>query len=117
MSVTSSRRTAITFSGDVIADVIGSAADNAASPGQVDIVNLTTGTNTITAPTGGTTPKACMILLPSGNSTLITLKGVAGDTGIPLHKTDPTIVAIDTTAASFVLSAAAPITGVRLVWS
>jgi hypothetical protein len=48
---------------------------------------------------------------------LITLKGVTGDTGVPLHLTDYTMIAVDTSITSFCLTAAATITGVRLIWS
>lgn len=117
MAVTGSRSTTIQFSGDVTAANTFSAANNAASPGQIDIVTLANGANTITPPAGGSTPKAVTIIPPSGNVTLITLKGIAGDTGVALHKTDPTTIALDSPTATFVLNAGAQIVGVRLVWS
>lgn len=117
MSVTATRTVAINFTGDVVAQNSFPAASNTASPGQIDIVTLASGANTITIPAGGSTPKAVTIIPPSGNTTLITLKGISGDTGVALHHTDPTSIAIDSTVATFVLNAAAGITGVRLVWS
>jgi hypothetical protein len=57
------------------------------------------------------------ILPPTGNTTNITLKGVTGDTGIQLHDTDPSTISLDPAVTSFVLTAAAQITGVRLYWS
>ena len=115
--VTSQRNVTIQFTGGVQAANTFSAANNTASPGQIELRTLALGANTITPPTGGSTPKACTIIPPEGNVNLLTLKGVAGDTGVALHKTDPTTIALDSPTATFVLDAAAITTGVRLVWS
>lgn len=117
MAVAALRSISVVFSGDVQASNTFSAANNAASPGQIQVVSLASGANTITPPSGGTTPRAVTIIPPSGNVNLITLKGIAGDTGVALHKTDPTTIALDSPTATFVLNAAALIDGVRLVWS
>lgn len=118
MSVTSSRNVQISFSGDITTRVIQSALDNTVSPSQADIQTLALGANTITAPVvSGIVVTALTIIPPAANTSLITLKGVAGDTGIALHKTDPTTIALDTTFVSLVLNAAASIVGVRLIWS
>ena len=118
MSTTSTRSITIGLSGDVVASESFAAAANAASPGGLaPPITLASGANTITVPTGGTTPTAVTIIPPAGNTNLITLKGVTGDTGVALHKTDPTCVALDPSQATFVLTAGAQITGVRLVWT
>lgn len=118
MSVTSSRNIQVQFSGDVAFDLIQSALDNAASPGEVDIVSLVSGANTITPPSvSGVVITALTIIPPAANTALITFKGVSGDTGVPLHKTDPTTVALDSTFTSLVLDAASSVVGVRLIWS
>ncbi len=118
MSITSNRTIQIQFSGDVTTEVILSALDNIISPGQIDIVSLILGNNTISDPVvSGFTATGLTIIPPSGNTSLITLKGVAGDTGIPLHLTDPTSLALDPTFISLVLNAAAVIVGVRLIWN
>lgn len=117
MAVSATRTIAIVFSGDVDGDQSIAAATNTASPGQIQIVTLSSGANTITVPTGGTTPTACTIMKPAGNTTSITLKGVTGDTGIALHLTDPDTISIASSVTSFVLTAGASLTGVRLVWS
>lgn len=117
MSVSATRSISIVYTGDVAGTETINAATNAASPGSVEIKTLSSGANTITVPTGGSTVTCCTILPPTGNTVLITLKGVSGDTGIPIHKTDPTSVAIDSTCSTFVLNAASGITGVRLYWS
>mgnify|MGYP001594935536 CR=1 FL=1 len=116
MATTSNRKTTVTFTVDFVSTQEFSAAANTASPGQEQIVTLASGANTITPPTGGSTVVGCMIIPPAANATLITLKGVTGDTGVPIHKTDHTVVGLDSTLTTFVLTAAAQIIGVRLIW-
>lgn len=117
MSVTANRQLILTYSIDVALSQAFNAATNAVSPGKIDVVDLAAGTNTITPPVaGGTTPQAVTIIPPVGNAQTITLKGVAGDTGVPLHKTDPSSFGLGGTG-TFVLTAGAIITGVRLIWS
>jgi hypothetical protein len=117
MAVQSTRTVNVVFSGDAEFNTDYDAAVNPNSPGGVDVVNLTTGANTITVPTGGTTVTACTIIPPSANTIQMTLKGVTGDTGINLHLTDPTSLALAAGVVSFCLTAASGITGVRIVWS
>ena len=115
--VTSQRTVTVQFTGGVQAANTFSAANNAASPGQIEIKTLAAGPNTITPPTGGSTPKSVTIIPPEANVNLIKLKGIAGDTGVDLHKTDPTTIALDSPTNTFVLDAALQVVGVRLVWS
>ncbi len=118
MAVTSSRTVQIQFSGNITESIIQSANDNTVSPAKSDIVSLTTGANTITAPViSGLVVTGLLIIPPAGNTNLITLKGASGDAGIPIHLTDPTSLALDTTFVSLVLNAAAGIAGVRLIWT
>lgn len=118
MSITSSRNVQVQFSGDITTEIIQSALDNEDSPGEVLVQSLTAGANTITAPVvSGLVVTALTIIPPSANDVLITLKGVSGDTGIPLHLTDPGTIPLDTTFVSLVLYAADDIVGVRLIWS
>jgi len=71
---------------------------------QNEIRNLTSGNNTITVPTGGSSvATGCLIIPPSGNTNTVTLKGVNGDTGISLHRTNPTFVGLNA-VSSFVLN-------------
>lgn len=117
MAVTSTRRVIVNFTGDFNEQVdsgIPSAnlSTNASSPGQTENKALSTGNNTITPPTGAV---GVTIILPSGNTVLLTLKGVNGDTGIVLHLTHPTSIGLNG-VGTFVISAASAIT-VRLVWS
>jgi hypothetical protein len=117
MAATSQRAITITYSGDVggVQDI--EAAENDTSPASIVLITLSSGANTITVPSGGSTPTACTIELPSDNTVAVTLKGVTGDTGILLHLTDPTSIAIDPSVTSFVLTAGGTITGVRVFWS
>lgn len=117
MAVSATRTIAIVFTGDIAGDQSIAASTNTTSPGQIQVVTLASGANTITVPSGGTTPTACTIMKPTGNTTAITLKGIAGDTGIALHLTDPDTVSIASSVTSFVLNAGASLPGVRLVWS
>ena len=117
MSVISTRKQTIVYSGDVEGTEIIPAATNEASPGSVEIKTLASGLNTITVPTGGSTVVAVTIVPPVGNTTSITLKGVTGDTGVRLHNTDPTTIAIDPSTTTFVLTTGGTVTGVRLYWS
>jgi len=54
---------------------------NSASVGQITQVVLQSGANTVAVPAGSL---AVVIVMPSGNTNSVTLKGVTGDTGIPL---------------------------------
>lgn len=113
MAVTAVRSTTIQFSGDIAATNTFAAANNVASPAEIELEALASGPNTITPPVGA---KACTIIPPTGNTVLITLKGVTGDTGVVLHLTDPTTIALNNYATTFCLTAASAVT-VRLVWS
>lgn len=117
MATTGNRKILVDFTEDIIAQVTATAVENTNSPGQIDIVTLTTGANTITPPTGGATTRAVTIIPPVSNTNTITLKGVTGDTGVVLHLTDPTSIGLNSSTNTFVLTAAAEIVGVRLVWS
>lgn len=116
MSVTSHRSIDITLEDDVASSTTYEAASNTASPGAISPTRLAAGANTITVPTGGTTPKAVTIVKPSDNTTSITFKGVSGDTGVRLHDTDPDSISLDSSVTSFVLTAGAQV-DVRLIWT
>jgi hypothetical protein len=113
MAVTATRNITIQFSGDISAANTFAAANNVGSPGEIELQALASGSNTITPPTGA---KAVTIIPPTGNTVLVTLKGVTGDTGVVLHPTDPSSVALNAAASTFCLTAASAVT-VRLIWS
>lgn len=117
MAATSTRKTTIVFTGDVTGTYLLEAATNTDAAASIEVKTLDSGANTITVPTAGTVPTSCTIVPPSNNDTSITLKGVTGDTGVRIHNTDPTTIAIDDSVTTFCLTAAAEITGVRLFWT
>jgi hypothetical protein len=123
--VTTARRTTtIVFSGDVDGTQELFAAANASSPAVIELKVLegadsvdpvVGGNTTIDVPAGAT---AVTILPPADNVKALRLKGVDGDTGIRLHDTDPTTIALDDGVTSFVLQVGniSDLT-VRLYWS
>jgi len=116
MAITGQRSITVQYSGDIVATESFPAATNAASPGVIEVKQLASGNNTITPPTSGVTAKSVTIIPPAGNLLAIILKGVAGDTGVSLHLTDPTTIGLGSASATFVLNAANTIDGVRFVW-
>lgn len=117
MAASAQRKITLTYTGDVAGVEEIAATTNLASPAQMQIVTLAIGDNTITVPGGGSTPVSCTIVKPSTNANAIKLKGIAGDTGVNLHLTDPDTVSLAAGVTGFVLNAAAQIVGVRLFWT
>lgn len=117
MSTSSTRTTTIVNTGDVAGTQTISAATNAAAPGQIEVKTLSSGANTITVPTGGTTPTAVTIVPPSGNTQTIVIKGITGDTGVGMHLTDPFTLSLAAATATFVITAGGTITGMKFYWS
>lgn len=115
MSVVSNRSQTIVFTGDVTGTETVSAAANAASPGSITVQSLTVGANTVNVPVGTCT--AVTIVPPSGNVQTLILKGVTGDTGIGMHLTDPTTIALASTVTSFCITAGGSVTACRFYWS
>lgn len=81
--------------------------------GYRQLIDLTTGANTITIPTGAS---AVIIIPPTTNTQALTLKGVSGDTGISIHKTSPTYVPFGTTPANFVVTSGGTVTGCAFIF-
>jgi hypothetical protein len=116
MAILSTRTTSIQLSGDADLTYDDLQANNSNAPNYRQVINLASGVNTITPPSG-IVVAAVTIIPPVGNVSTITFKGVGGDTGVALHKTDPSSIALDTTVATFVLQAGAAINSVVLIWS
>lgn len=116
MAASATRITTITYSGDVVGVQTLSAATNAASPAQMTADDLASGFTAVPVPSGFT-PVSVTIVPPSGNTTAITLKGVTGDTGIRLHDTDPTTIAIHSGVTTIGLTTGAAIANVRFYWT
>lgn len=106
----------LTLAGDDTATKLYNAAANNASPASDTLINLASGANTLTSPVAAV-PTRLTIIPPALNTVLLTLKGITGDTGVHLHLTDPTSIAIDSTLVSVVLNAAAICNGVRVLWT
>jgi hypothetical protein len=85
---------------------------SAAANGVVQQVVLQAGANTITVP-AAPAPNGCIIVLPATNTSVTTLKGVTGDTGIALGKTTTHLIGFDPTAvpADFCLTSVSTQTG------
>jgi hypothetical protein len=113
----SARTQTITFTGDVTATQTTAALYNPASPGVNELISLLDGPNAIPVPTGGATAVAVTIVPPAGNVVPMTLQGIAGDTGLLLHPTDPSTIALGATVSSFVITTVGGVTGVRFIWS
>lgn len=118
MAATSTRIITITYTGEVVGSEIISAEPNASSPASITIHSLTTNTNTITLPTGGSTVRAATIVPPTGNTQTITLKGTTTDTGLIVSSSNPTSIAFGTTPpTSIILNAGNVIEGLRIFWT
>lgn len=119
MAVNSTRIITISQVGDGLTNnAVFPAAANGASPGDIDVIALAAGNNTITLPTGGVTPTGATLVPPAGNTQALILKGVAGDTGIAIAKTDPCSLSFENPPpASFVVNAAGIVNGFRVVWT
>lgn len=87
----------------------------AAANGTRQFVNLASGNNTITVPSGA---HAVCIIPPSGNAVTIQLKGVNADTGVALAVNQWTWISFSEASppATFVLTAGATLNGVELNW-
>lgn len=97
---------------DGVASGVEQRLDFTAPVNDLRVVDLSSGANTITLPTGTT---AVLIIPPDDNTETITLKGVTGDTGIIVQPDKPSLLPIDQSAdPTFVITAGAAIAGVRI---
>ncbi len=73
----------------------------------IQSIALASGANTITVPTAPAT-SGVIIILPTDNTVLTTLKGVTGDTGVPIGKVGFGLLTWDSTSApsSFCITSA-----------
>ncbi len=113
MAVTSNRKITIQFSSGITYSQEFTASVNASGSGQNQLLNLASGANTITPPTGAV---GVTIIPPVANAVSLLLKKVTGDQGVALHLTDPTSLGL-AGITTFVLTAGGTITGLRLIWS
>jgi hypothetical protein len=76
------------------------------------LVGLSSGANTITVPAG---TKLVIIIPPTTNTETITAKGVSGDTGFQISKTEPTPLTWQT-GSSFVLTTSGAIAACKVLF-
>lgn len=107
MSVTSNRDINLQFTGDVEYQQSFSSETSVDASGQNQIIELTTGNNTITVPDDAI---SATIVKPSDNEVVLKLKGVSGDTGILLSLTDPDSISLNGSVTSFVINVASAVT-------
>lgn len=93
---------------------------NPQSPCDVQAISLVMGANTISASNcpAIATASGVFLLPPPGNGTTLTLKGVTGDTGIPIAFTGaPTFLSFANPGpTSFVITASSTLTNLLLAW-
>ena len=82
--------------------------------GSLQVTSLTFGSGTFISTTGPAGAYACLIEPPSGNTVQLTLKGITGDTGIPIAANLPTLIPFfsPSSANTVGLTSAGAITGV-----
>lgn len=77
-------------------------------------LTLASGNNTIAVPATAT---VALLIPPVGNAQTLTLKGASGDTGVALHKTFPTPIALEAGAnANLIIAAGATVNGFVVVF-
>lgn len=118
MSITALVKNYINLTGDLENELVFSSGDLVDSLYMQELATLAIGANTVTLPSATDfTLHGLAIVPPSANANEITLKGVSGDTGITLSATQVSVVQFGATPpASIVLTVAAEIVGVRLIW-
>lgn len=102
-----------------LATFIDFALYNANSPCTPQVINLTSGANTINATACPALPQCGAVILvpPTGNIVTLTLKGVTGDTGVALSLTGPQLLTFSATPpSSFVITTNNTVTGFILIW-
>ena len=85
----------------------------------LQVNSLTFGSATFISTTGPAGAYGCLIEPPAGNLVGLTLKGVTGDTGIPIAANQPQLITFQTPSSANVigLTSAGAITGVvTLTW-
>jgi len=93
---------AATLTGDVAGSLPTLAAfNNATSPAQRQVVALSAGANTITPAAGS---RMAILVPPSGSTNGKTLKGITGDTGVPLDAAAVACIPLPAGPGTFVIT-------------
>lgn len=119
MSTTAVARNYVSFTGEINDDNVFSSGDLADSPASNQMVSLLGLTdNEIEVPDmDGFDTHGVMIVPPDGNINEITLKGIAGDTGVVLSATKQSLINFGVAPpASIFLYSGGSINGLRLIW-
>lgn len=102
MAFTSTITPSVQLSGAAVAALALAALTNSSSPAEHVAVTTVNGANTLTPPTTGTL--FLIIIPPTGSSITKTLKGVTGDTGVPLSLTNWSLISLAATPGALVLT-------------
>lgn len=86
--------------------------DYTSTAGTIRDLNLATGSNSVTIPSGS---EGIIFVPPSTNTVALTLKGVTGDTGVLLHATNPSIIAVSSSTTVCVISAATIVSNCQVI--
>lgn len=116
---TSTTQLVVSFALSTSGDALNVQLFNANSPCAVQSINLVMGANTINATVcpALASAGAMIIMPPLNNGQTLTLKGITGDTGIPLSTVSPTLIGLPTSPpSSFVITAGGAITNLQLVF-
>ena len=87
---------------------------NPTSPDAELVVGLSSGDNTIDIPSSGVLAQGIVVIPPPTNTAALTLKGNAGDVGVPLNRQNPTQLSLDSGVGSVIINADAAVAGVRV---
>lgn len=108
--------TSVTVTGDgvgMVYTIPGLPSVNTLAPDPIQDIAMTSGANTVTVPSGA---QYVVIVPPSGSVITMTLKGDAGDTGVHLATNRPSLMALASNAATFVLTLSSG-QNVQLCWA
>lgn len=117
MALTAVTTTSTVYSGGEVAssnEVTQSNTNTNATATGAANYDLSSGFNSITVPTSYHVD-GFTLFPPSGNTTSITLKGITGDTGIRLHNTMASQIAINSSVTAIGITTGAAVT-VRIAW-
>lgn len=101
MAVSATNAYSVVLAGDIVGTLTIPGFNNGASPGQRVAIALTAGANTLTPPAG---TRGLIIIGPTGSVNTKTLKGITGDTGIPIDPAGVTILALPSGPGTLVIT-------------
>ena len=90
--------------------------DFATALGEAEYLDLANGNNTITRPTSPRAATGVIIIPPSGNTNALSIRGVAGDTGLSISPNRAFWWPMGTPPTNFVINSTGATNGVLFVW-